>query len=138
MEGRNSDGTFKKGFGGRNPGSRNKATFVMRGLLDEQTEALGQNVVELALEGDIGALRLCLERVCPARKDSPIQFDLPEITSAQDAAEAAKSVLSAVASGEITPLEGAAAMGLVEAFRQTLETTDFERRIANLENRNES
>ena len=37
-------------------------------LLDGEAEALTRKAVELALEGDTVALRLCLERLLPPRK----------------------------------------------------------------------
>ncbi|WP_292024382.1 hypothetical protein [Maritimibacter sp. UBA3975] len=46
---------------------------------------------------------------------------------------AAKAVLRAVSIGEITPVEGATVMGLVESFRRALETNDLEQRITALE-----
>ncbi|HDR28746.1 MAG TPA: hypothetical protein ENN83_08995, partial [Rhodovulum sp.] len=76
---------------------------------------------------------LCLERIAPPRKDSPVQFDLPRMETARDAATAAGAVLDAVADGELTPTEGAHVMGLIEAFRRTLETTELEARVAALE-----
>jgi len=78
-------------------------------------------------------LRLCLERIPPARKDAPVSFDLPKITTADDAAKASASVLSAAADGETTPIEGASVMGLIETYRRTLETTEFEARIFDFE-----
>jgi hypothetical protein len=87
----------------------------------------------MALEGDSTALRLCLERIAPTRKDAPVSFDLPPIKSAEDASEAAQAVLQAVSQGDVTPLEGATVMGLVEQYRRVLETTELERRITALE-----
>src|ERR1700693_659671 len=48
---------------GRPKGSRNKSTLALEALLDGQAEALTQKAVELALAGDITALRLCLDRI---------------------------------------------------------------------------
>lgn len=62
-----------------------------------------------------------------------MQFALPIMESAQDAAKAAAAVLEAVAAGEITPTEGAHMMGLVDAYRRALETTELEARMAALE-----
>ena len=87
----------------------------------------------MALGGDTTALRLCLERIAPARKDAPISFDLPPIANASEAAQAAAAVVTAVANGDITPLEGATVMGLVENYRRVLETSEFDARIAALE-----
>lgn len=77
--------------------------------------------------------RLCLEQIAPPRKDAPVQFNLPRMETARDAATAAGAVLEAVAEGELTPTEGANIMGLVETFRRTLETSELEARIAALE-----
>ncbi|MFT6696135.1 MAG: hypothetical protein ACJAXU_001638, partial [Paracoccaceae bacterium] len=70
---------------------------------------------------------------CPARKDTPIQFELPSMVCAADAHTAAASVVGAVASGDLTPMEGASVMGLVESYRRTLEVTEFDARIHKLE-----
>ena len=126
-------GKFAKGNPGRPKGSRNKTTQAVEALLDGEAEAITRCAVEKALEGDATALRLCLERIAPPRKDAPVRFDLPPVTSAQDAAEAAQAVLRAVSEGEMTPLEGASVMGLVETYRRTLETSELEARIAALE-----
>jgi hypothetical protein len=92
--------------------------------------------VELALEGDTTALRLCLERIAPPRKDAPVTFTLPPMQSAIDAAMAAGAVLGAVADGDLTPTEGAHIMALVETYRRTLETSSLEARMLALEGDN--
>lgn len=132
-EGRNPDGTFAPGNPGKPKGSRHRATQAVERLLDGSSEALTNKAVEMALEGDTAALRLCIERIAPVRKDVPVSFDLPPMTNAQEAAEAASAVLKAVADGEMTPLEAASVMSLVEQFRRTLEVTELEGRIAKLE-----
>ncbi|WP_300546561.1 DUF5681 domain-containing protein [Roseovarius sp.] len=134
-DGRNSDGTFARGNPGKPKGARHRATQAVQELLDKDGEALTSKAVEMALGGDTTALRLCLERIAPARKDSPVNFDLPPMKSAQDATGAAQAVLRAVSEGQLTPLEGASIMALVDAYRKTLEAAEFERRIAALEER---
>jgi hypothetical protein len=131
--GRNSDGTFGPGNPGKPKGARHKATQAALALLDGQAEALTQQAVTMALEGDTTALRLCLERIAPPKKDAPVQFDLPPMQSATDAAKAAGAALDAVALGDLTPTEGAHIMGLVETYRRTLETTELEERVTALE-----
>ena len=132
-DGRNPDGTFADGNPGKPKGARNRATQAVQELLDVQTEALTQAAVNKALEGDTAALRLCLERICPARKDTPVQFDIQPMQSAADAATAAGSIVDAVATGELTPLEGASVMGLVDSYRRAIETSEFEKRLEALE-----
>ncbi len=126
-------GKFTAGNPGKPKGARHKVTRAVETLLEGQSEALTQKAIELALEGDTPALRLCMERIAPPRKDSPVSFNLPAIKSAVQASEAAQAILCAVSEGEITPLEGAAVMTLVEQYRRTLETTELEQRITALE-----
>ncbi len=132
-EGRNPDGTFGPGNQGRTPGTRNKITRAAIEALEANTGALTDKAVELALDGDTVALRMCLDRVCPPLKDKPVEFALPTIESASDAAQAASAVLAAVAQGDLTPTEGASVMGLVDSYRRTLEASDFEERLTKLE-----
>ena len=131
--GRNTDGTFGPGNPGKPQGARHKATQAALALLDGQAEALTQKAVETALAGDTAALRLCLERIAPPRKDAPVTFALPPMATAADAAKGAAAVLTAVAIGDLTPTEGAHVMGLIETYRRTLETTELEARLAALE-----
>ena len=74
-----------------------------------------------------------MERIAPAPKDQPVSFNLPKMNNALDATEAAGSVLRAVSEGELTPIEAARIMGLIDSYRRTLELTDIETRIAALE-----
>ena len=57
-------GRFQKGRSGnpngRPKGSRNKATVIAQALLEGEAEALVGKVVQLALEGDLTCLRICL------------------------------------------------------------------------------
>jgi hypothetical protein len=104
-------------------------------LLEGEADRLTRKAVEVALEGDVTALRLCLERIAPPRKDAPVTFALSPMRTAGDAAKAAGAVLEAVAEGDLTPTEGAHVMGLVDAYRRTLEAAEFEARLAALEAR---
>ncbi len=76
-------GQFKPGQSGnpkgRTKGARHRATLAALALLDGEAEALTRKAVDLALEGDTVALRLCLERIAPPRKDAPVSFALPEM-----------------------------------------------------------
>lgn len=131
--GRNSDGTFAPGNSGKPRGTRHKVTRAVLDLLDGEAEALTRKAVEMALGGDATAMRLCLERIAPSPKDAPVQFELPAMTGAEDAAAAAASVLQSVSLGELTPVEGAHVMALIETYRRTLELTDIEKRLEQLE-----
>ena len=133
MSGRTTAGTFTTGNPGRPKGARNKATQAVLAMLEGEAVALSRKAVQMALAGDGVALRLCLDRIAPPRKDSPVQFPLPRMTTASDAAEAAGAVLEAVAGGDLTPIEAVQIMGLVDSYRRTLEITELEARLAALE-----
>ena len=47
--------------------------------------------------------------------------------------KASGAVLTAVAGGELTPIEAMQIMGLVDSYRRTLEITELEARVAALE-----
>ncbi len=128
---------FRKGRSGnpagRRPGSRNKATIAAAQLLAGEAEGLTRKAVELALEGDAMALRLCVERLLPACRERAVKFALPPIESAADIAAAMKAVTSALADGEITPGEAGRIAGVVDTFVRAIETSDFEERLKELE-----
>lgn len=119
--------------GGRPKGALNKTTLATQALLDGEAEAMTRKVVELAKDGNLAALRLCLERLLPPRKDRPVNFTLPRIEGAQDLVKALGAILEAVAQGEITPAEGQTLTVMLDAYRKGLETVDFEARITALE-----
>jgi hypothetical protein len=119
--------------GGRPRGSLNKTTLATQALLDGEAEILTRKVVEMAKAGNPVALRLCLERLLPPRKDRPINLTLPKVEGAKDLPKALWAVVEAVAQGEITPEEGQALKTMLEAYRKVLETADLEARLSALE-----
>lgn len=127
------DTKFKPGNPGRPKGARHRVTLAVEALLEGQHEALTQRAIDKALEGDTVALRLCLERIAPARKDAPITIELPPVKSAEDAVGASAALLAAVGAGDVTPGEAGAVMALLVSHKTILEAGDLERRIAALE-----
>ena len=87
----------------------------------------------MAKAGDGPALRLCIERLAPARKDRPVWFDLPKMKEARDAVEASAAIVAAVAAGELTPTEAAELSKVVDSYARTLQAAEFEERISKLE-----
>ena len=124
---------FERGNPGRPRGARHRTTLAIEALLEGQHEALTQAAISKALEGDTVALRLCLDRIAPARRDAPITFDMPAVRSAEDAVEASASLLAAVADGEVTPDEAGRVMALLTSHKSIVETGELEARIARLE-----
>jgi hypothetical protein len=118
---------------GRPRGSRNAATLALESLLDGQAEALTQKAIDLALSGDMAALRLCLERIIPPRKDRPVNFAFPRISNAKEATTTMSAVLTAVAAGDLTPTEASEVGKLVDIFVKAVEATDLTERLERLE-----
>ncbi|MGC9965691.1 MAG: DUF5681 domain-containing protein [Syntrophobacteraceae bacterium] len=130
-------GRFQKGQSG-NPkgkpkGARNRTTLIAQTLLDGQAEALVEKVVQLALDGDLTCLRICLERLVPPKRDAPIDIDLPDISAVADIPKLFSSLTAKLREGGITPSEARVLIDLAEAIRRLFELTELEQRIGALE-----
>ena len=75
-------------------------------LLDGEAEGLTRKVLEMALAGDTMALRLCLERTLPPRRERPVRFRLPALQTPADAAAPMAAIAAAVADAHLTPSRG--------------------------------
>jgi hypothetical protein len=102
-------------------------------LLGGQAERLTEKAIQMALGGDVTAMRLCLDRLAPPPKDRPIQIPMPSFAGVQDMTTATAAVVDAVTSGTITPGEGEAIAKLIEVHRRAVELVDLEARLARLE-----
>ncbi len=126
-------GRFVKGRSGnpagRPPGLRNRATLAAELMLDGEAAALTKKALELALDGDHVALRLCLDRVIAPRRERGVAFTMPPVNGAADLAGAMAALAGAAAQGMITPGEAAQLSQVVETYIRAIETTDLERRL---------
>jgi hypothetical protein len=126
---------FKKGQSG-NPRGRPKGKpdrrTAARELFEPHREHLIQKAIDLALEGDTTALRLCLERICPAIKATaaPIKITLPK---GGDLADSGEAFLRAIATGRLPPDAGSSLLQALAAQSRLLELQELERRIEALE-----
>jgi hypothetical protein len=129
-------GRFTKGQSGnpagRPRGSRNAASLAAEAMLDGEAEALTRKAIDMALAGDTVALKLCIDRIFPVRKDRPVTFALPPITSPRDAADIAAAVAQAVAAGHITPSEAAEIGKVIEVYVKA-KTAELDDRTARVE-----
>lgn len=114
---------------GRPKGSRNRPKPG-----DDLWEKFGPHLVSECIrraltEGDRTALRLCVDRVSPARQGAPLSFKLPTIRSARDAERAAEKVTEALHRGQCTAPEATEVMRFLQAHSKLLEDIQFVRRL---------
>ena len=134
---RAKDGRWKKGAcgnpAGRPSGSRNRATLLAEQLLEGEAEPLIRQAISLAKKGNIHALRLCLERLLPIRKERSIELELPLAQNGLDLAANLQRILAAVGEGRITPGEAQSLTEVLNSQAHLFVTVDEERRLQALE-----
>jgi hypothetical protein len=124
---------FQPGNSGKPKGTRNKTTLALEALLDGEAEAITRKAVEMALMGDATAMRLCMDRIMPPRKERPIMFTMPKMETAADAVKASAALVDAVAAGDITPGEAGELSKLVDGFTKAVELHEIQQRLDKLE-----
>ncbi len=130
---------FKKGQSG-NPkgkpkGAKNKSTLAAEALLEGSLEKICRRIEEEAVNGNMQAAKMVLERFLPPRKDRLIRLDLPEIKNARDILVASNAIIAAVCRGEISPSEGEALSRALATHAQAIENQDLEQRLEAIESR---
>src|SRR5829696_6579969 len=88
---------FQKGRSG-NPngkpkGTRHRVTMAAETLMEGEAEAITRKAIELAKGGDGPALRLCMDRIYPPRKDRSVRFRLPSLDKIEDAVAAHAAIV---------------------------------------------
>jgi hypothetical protein len=120
---------------GRPKGSRNRPKPGEEVLDKFGEHVMGECLRRALKEGDRTALRLCVERVSPARRGVALSFKLPAIRSAEDTERAVEKVTQALRRGQCTPAEATEVMKFLKARGQVLEDLQFESRLDDLERR---
>jgi hypothetical protein len=130
---------FQKGQSGnpagRPRGARGKATMFAQNLIEGDVAALVTTAIDLAKKGDMGALRLCLNQLLPARKHAPVACDFPPIDKPADAVAAMAAIASSVAAGDLAPGEAAELAKVVDFSVKAIYAHDFDQRLTEVEKR---
>lgn len=128
---------FQKGQSGnpagRPRGSRNKTTVLLQNLLEGEAEEIARKAIEMAKAGDMGAIRVCMDRLASIRRKDPIAFELPPVDKARDSVAAVAAVVAPVGAGDLTTSEAAEVAKIIDVYVRTLAATDFEERLEKLE-----
>jgi hypothetical protein len=129
---------FKKGESGnpqgRPVGTRNKTTLAALSLIEDEGEQLARKAVELALDGDLPALKLCMDRLLPPAKERPLEaFSLPQLNDQRSVLEALDTIAGKLSQGELLPAEATSICKVLEQYRKHFETTELAERLETLE-----
>ena len=118
---------------GRPRGSRNKATVLAQELFDSYSEPVIRKCIAMAIQGDATAMRLCLDRILPARRELPVKIGKLSTRTAQDIATASETVTRKVTAGELTPGQGQAFADILDRRREVIVTQDLDQRLRAVE-----
>jgi hypothetical protein len=100
-------------------------------LLVPHAPALVAKAVELALDGNEGALRICIDRLMPSLKAESLPVALEGVDGSL--AEQGLAILRSMASGQIAADCGARMMQALQMQASIESTVQFEERLAALE-----
>ena len=119
---------------GRPKGIQDRRT-VLRELLEPHSEGLIKKAVDMALEGDTTALRLCLERICPPIRSTGEPVTISGLEGSLS--EQGRQIISSMGEGTLTPAEAAQMLSSLASQTRIQEADELERRIEVLEAANE-
>lgn len=130
---------FQKGQSGnplgKKQGTLNKRTQLIR-LLEDKAENLISKLIELALEGDVQALRFCLERFLPkATSNQYVQVDLQgvDIQLSKSLPMIGKRIIDATASGVLSVQDGNQFMQIINSQKEFLAQEELAKRLDEIE-----
>jgi Family of unknown function (DUF5681) len=120
---------------GRPRGARNKRTLATESMFDDNGPEIIRQLIDLAKDGDIAAIRLCVDRICPRPRDRPVTFELPHVRSAADAIAAIGAIMEAIGDGDLSPHEAAELTKVVAGLSHAIVTAELEQRLRGVEER---
>ena len=101
--------TFKRGQSG-NPKGRPRGAIGKRAqfsqFLESYSNQLVEKVIELALTGDVNALRICIERIVPKTNREAIDIEIPEKLDKETSRDISRKILKAIVDGKLSVDEG--------------------------------
>jgi hypothetical protein len=118
---------------GRKKGSGQAAHY--REMLEPYAEELIQRVVGLAKDGDMAALKLCLDRLCAPLRPTDRLITIEGMADATGLSDKGELILTNVANGEITPSEAQSLMNAISSQVRIIEADELSQRIEALEER---
>jgi hypothetical protein len=140
--GRDERGRFKTGNPGGPGGARRRAFELQRAAEDavttEHVAAMVRKAVRMALEGNLSAMRLALDRTCGRAAETPAESEridvaIPSLRTAADCAAAVDRLVEGHINGSISGESMNRLLAAVQARLKAIEVTDVEERLTQLE-----
>jgi len=125
---------FKKGQSGNPTGRPKKDGASLKPLLEKHGKAVLQQVINQALEGDIVACRLILDRLYPAIKSAAA---VVKVNVGNTLEQTGDNVIAATLGGSIPPDIGSQLITALANQSKLIELTELTERISALEQANE-
>ncbi len=129
---RDAKGRFPQGVSGNPNGRPRSASAELRKQLSRHGAELVEKAVELALAGDVAALRICLDRIAPPLKPQPVALDI-DLTGAEGLACVSRRLIDAAAEGKAPSDSVAQLVGALGQVARISEVDELTRRIEALE-----
>lgn len=119
---------------GKKPGTLNKRSQLAK-LLEPFAETLVAKAVELALQNDVNALRLCIERLIPKAKQEPLQLtiDVEKLNSHEYMSHLGKELLIATTNGAMAPIDARILSVLIDNQRKLIESCELKMKLETIE-----
>ena len=140
--GRNNRGRFAAGNPGGPGGARRRSSELRRAaeeaVTPEHIAAMIRRFLRMALDGNLAAGRLVLERTCgraaEAPADSaPLDIALPRLRTAADCNMAIERLIEAIVRGAIDRDMAKVLVDAIQVRLRAIEVNDLEQRLAELE-----
>ena len=129
-ENRNSKGQFATGHTSATKKRKKRDSTILAQQLGEgRVSQLVETAFTKAVAGDVGALKLLLDKIFPSVKSEPVRFSLPQIDRPEDLPLLTGAILRAVSEGLIAPDVAAQLSKVVNAHSQAVEVSEQAREI---------
>jgi Family of unknown function (DUF5681) len=113
---------FQPGQSG-NPAGRppNKKTVALDEAFAESAHEILADVVVRAKNGEPAAMRMCMDRILPLRRNQPVAIEVPVIKTPEDAELALAVVTDELAAGKLTISEVSALITVIDRMLRLAE-----------------
>ena len=129
---RSSGGQFRAGYSGNPAGRPRSESSALRRQMAESAEDVVQSVLQAALNGDMTAAKMILDRLVPPLRPHSERVLIPLDAPASPAATA-EAILAAAVAGKIPPDAAVQLLSAAASLSRIIETEELKVRLEALE-----